>query len=331
MTRGNSGFLKKTSRFSKNYKMDDIIAVSGGIKSLEKKFLATDELARAVQSKSFGEFAGLLANSRYRMPQSPAKAEELTEFFETLTADLVKEMHKNLPVEIYRYFLLRYDYHNLKLIAETDADAAKKEKNYAVHSSSDYFTLKSALENNNYKDVPAHLKDALSFISKNREAEGLLLSLKKMYYRTAGELLRGFHSGFIDNCLRIEIDFANISTFIQEKMAGVQAGKDFFIDGGNVKKERFSTEEILWDAVGKQYQKVAVPVTAEGYDIARYTAVMDYVKAGRLVPYGIETVFGYFVGRQAELDNVRRMALGKFYNVDPKILSEWAVPPYQYV
>ncbi len=311
--------------------MDDIIAVSGSIKSLEKKFLTAEELRSAVLSKSFGEFAGHLANSWYGMPQSPAGAEELTDFFETLTGVLVEEMHRSLPAEIYRYFLLKYDYHNLQLTARADAGAEKEEKNYAIHSSVDYFTLKSAFENNNCKDVPAHLKGVLSFMSKNREAGNLALSLKKMYYKTAAELLGGFHSEFIDNCIRIEIDFSNIAAFIQGKMSGAPVDKSFLIDGGGIKKERFSAEESLWEAAGKRYKKISVPVTAENYDIARYEAVINHIKAGRLVSYGIETVFAYFAGRQIELDNVRRLALGKFYGIDSKVLSEWTVPAYRYV
>jgi len=311
--------------------MDDIIAVSGSIKSLEKKFLTTDEIARAVQTKNFNEFAGLLANTRYKiLPQNPAKTEELTESFEALTTSLVEEMRKDLPPEIYRYFLLRYDYHNLKLIVKKALDG-KEEKNYAIHSSVDYFTLKSAAENNNYKDIPAHLKDVLSFISKNRQTEKLLLSLKKMYYKTAGVLLKDLRSDYIDSYLCIEIDFANIATFIQGKMSGGQAEKEFIIDGGNIKKTRFVNEEVLWNAVNTEYKNIAPPFSAEEYDIVRYTAIMNYIKAGRLVPYGIETVFSYFAGRQIELENVRRMALGKFYNVDPKVLSGWAILPYQYV
>ncbi len=308
--------------------MDDIIAVSGSIKSLEKRFLSADEMAKVVQSKGFSEFVSILAHSRYNeLPQNPAVAEELTEFFEELTADLVEEMHKNLPPDIYRYFLLRYDYHNLKILL--DRKTGEEEKNYAVHSSVDYFTLRSALENDNYKDVPVYLKDVLSLISKNREAEGLLLSLKKTYYDTAGELLRSSHSEFLDGYLRLEVDFANISTLIQIKMLGEELKKGLLIDAGGIKRERFFNEDVFWGSVDKVYH-IKVPITAEDYDIARYTAIMDYVKTGRVIPYGIETVFSYFVGRQVEMDNVRRISLGKFYKVDPKVLSEWAIPPYQY-
>lgn len=309
--------------------MDNIISLSGSIKSLEKRFLTADVLTRAVQARSFGEFATLLAEGWYRLPQTLLTAEDLTEFFEGCTAELVDEMRRDLPLDIYHYFVLEYDYHNIELLIHKDRYAVEREKDYFRHSSVDYFTLKTSLENNNYKDIPEHLKDVLYFVHNNISAEGLSLSLKRMYYRTVRELLKSAGSDFIDKYLSIEIDFFNIGTFIQQKIAGIQFGKTSFIDGGNIKVERFAVENVLWESVGKRYRNVSVPITLQNYDTARYTAVMNYIKEGRFIPYGIETVFTYFVGRRLELDNVRRLAIGKFYGVDPKVLSDWVLPPYQ--
>ncbi len=311
--------------------MDNIISVSGSIKALEKEFLTADELARAVQSGSFGEFAAALADSRYKLPQNPSKAEELADLFEEFTAQLAGEMRRNLPEDMCRYFLLDYDYHNIGLIARKDSSTTEREKNYAIHSSVDFFTLKASVENNNYKDIPEYLKGVLRFVHDNMGAEDLLFSLRKMYYGIAAGLLEGYRSDFIWKYLQVEIDFANIATFIQQGISGAVSGKSFFIDGGQIRIERFIEENVLWEAVSRTYRKTSVPVTAESYDFARYSAMIDYVKTGRLIPYGIETVFAYFAGRRAELDNVKRLALGKFYGVDPKVLSEWILPPYQYI
>ena len=96
----------------------DIITASGRIKFLEKRFITGDEISKAVQAKSFNEFTGILVDSYYQLPQNPAKVEELTEFFENITVSILQEMRKILPSEIYNYFILRYDFHNLRLILE---------------------------------------------------------------------------------------------------------------------------------------------------------------------------------------------------------------------
>lgn len=309
----------------------DIIAISGKIKSLEKKFLNSAEIAKLAQVKTFGEFASLLSDSFYKIPANISGIEDLSGFFENTSVLLSEEMRKNLPVDLYRYFLLKYDFHNLKIISTMQDE--KAERYYSVHSIVDYFTMKEAFQSKNHKDIPAYLKHALSAISGMQDKDNILLHLKKAYFKTAAVLLKEFESRFIGDYLRIEIDFANISAFIQQDMAGLgNSVAGMFIEGGKIRKAKFSAAEILWDAVNSTYKgAVATPVTAEDYDLERYKALLSHIKSGRIVPSGIETVFAYFTGRQIEMDNIRRLAEGKFYNVNPDVLSLWAIPPYQYV
>ncbi|MBN1444964.1 MAG: V-type ATPase subunit [Candidatus Omnitrophica bacterium] len=310
----------------------DMIAVSGKIKSLEKKFLTAAETIKLAQVKTFGEFTGMLSGSHYQIPQNISGIEELSGFFENASALFYEELRKTLPPALYRYFLLKYDFHNLKVIS-LRKDGAKEEKIYSVHSAVDYFTMKEAFQSKNYKEIPAYLKPALSAISRIQDEGSILLHMKKAYFKTAAGLLKEFESGFIDDYLRIETDFANISTFIQQEMADTgKGGAEMFIEGGKIRKEKFSSGEILWGAVNSAYRgAVVTPVTAENYDIERYKALVNHIKTGRVVPSGIETIFAYFAGRHIEMDNVRRLAEGKFYNVSPDVLSQWALPPYQYV
>ncbi len=309
----------------------DILAVSGTIKSLEKRFLTQADISKLAQVKTFGEFTGLLSASFYQIPPNISGIEELSEFFENASVLLAEEMRKNLPPALYRYFLLKYDFHNLKIISAMQDEEA--ERYYSVHSIVDYFTMKEAFQSKNHKDIPAYLKHALSAISGMQDKENILLHLKTAYFKTAAGLLKESESGFIDGYLRIEVDFANISSFIQRDMAGtVKSGADLFIAGGKIRTEKFSSGEILWEAVNSSYRgAIATPVTAEDYDLERYKALLIHIKNGRIIPSGIETVFAYFAGRQIEMDNVRRLAEGKFYNVSPDVLFLWALPAYQYV
>ena len=68
----------------------------------------------------------------------------------------------------------------------------------------------------------------------------------------------------------------------------------------------------------------------ENFEIERYKVIMNYLKKGRVIPYGIETIFSYFVAREIELDLVQRLFTGKFYNVETAILKKWVIPPYQW-
>ncbi|HNS33049.1 MAG TPA: V-type ATPase subunit [bacterium] len=307
----------------------DIISLSGRIKSLEKRFLNTDALEKLLEAKNFQEFAGLLENSFYAISGHINSYEELTSFFEDSRGLLTGEMSRVLPRPLYNYFVLRYDYHNLNLLAENREEANK----YSEYSSVQFLVLREALKTNNYKDIPYYLKNSLSIIGKRGEtnASDLSFLLKKSYCKVANQLLKTQNSVSIEYFFGIEIDFVNIASFIQKNISDGLLEQNCLVEGGNIRKERFLNEDILWKSVNTQYHKTAVPVNAGNYEMERYRTLMEYISRGRVVPFGIEPVFFYFAARDIELENVRRLAIGKFYNIEAKILSEWGIFPYQYV
>jgi len=306
----------------------DILGISGRVKSLEKKFLTEDEISKIVNAKTLTEVSSILSSSYYQLP-SITKPEDISNFFETITIDLIKDMQKSLPDELYHYFLLGYDFHNLRLVLE-NYRTGKESRNYIPYSYINYFILKDAFSKNNFKDVPAHLKSLVAFISKNRDREDVMLLAKEIYWETAKDLIKTQHSGFIDGYIKIEIDISNIGTFIQQQMVGGPLNLRFIVDDGRIKKERYIREDILWSTVNMEYH-IKTPITVDEYDGVRYNLIMGYIKDSRVIPYGIEAIFSYFLARKLEIDNLRRLLLGKFYNIEPKVLDNWALKPYQYV
>jgi len=305
----------------------DILGISSRVKALEKTFLTEDEISKIVNAKTLAEISSILSTTHYQLP-SITNPEDISDFFDTITIDLIKDMQKALPEELYYYLLLRYDFYNLKLVLE-NYKTGKESRNYIPYSYIDYFTLKEAFSKNNFKDVPVHLKPLVTFISKNRDREDVMLLAKRIYWGIAKDLIKTQHSEFIDGYIKIEIDLSNVGTFIQQQMVGGPINVSFIVDGGRIKKERYMREDILWSAVNMVYH-IKTPITVDEYDGVRYNLIMGYIKDSRVVPYGIETVFSYFVAKQIEIDNLRRLLLGKFYNIEPKILDNWVLKPYQY-
>lgn len=307
----------------------DILCISGKIKVWEKTFLSVDDISRIVNAKTFGEVIAMLNGTLYQISHPITSPSEIYNFFEDIILNLIKEIEKFLTEELYRYFLLPYDFHNLKLVLDRYR-TGRESKNYIPYSSVDYFTLKEALEKNNFKEIPQYLKPLLEFAYNNRDNENVMLLAKKIYWKIAKGLLNTQNSDFIDKYLKIEIDLSNIGIFLQQKIAGLSLEIKLLSDGGNIKKERYEKEETLWTSVGMIYPGVKTPFGVEEYDMLRYNLLMDYLKYARVVPSGIEPIFSYFAARQIEIDNLRRILLGKFYNVDISKIETWVLPVYQY-
>lgn len=307
----------------------DTFCVSGKIKVLEKTFLTADDLSKIVNAKTFSEATALLTGTIYSVPSTISSSSEIHNFFDSITLKLVEEMKKLLPEELYHYFLLPYDFHNLKLILEKYKTGSES-KNYIPYSSIDYFTLNEAFEKNNFKEIPVHLKPLVEFISKNRDSENVILLSKKVFWNIAKNLIRAQHSDFIEGYIKIEIDLSNIGIFLQQHIAGLPFDINFLTEGGRIKKERYIREDTLWATVGIAYRGVKTPITADEYEIVKYNLRMNYLKNARVIPSGIETIFSYFAARQMEIDNIKRIIIGKFYNLDVSKIEDWVLPVYRY-
>lgn len=307
----------------------DILCISGKVKALEKTFLTGNDISRIVNAKSFSEVVALLNGTIYQMPHPINTPSEIYNFFDVILINLMNDMQKALPEKLYYYFLLPYDFHNLKLVLE-NYKTRKESKNYVLYSSVDYFIVKEAFEKKNFKEIPFHLKPLVVFISKNKDIEDILLRVKKIYWDIAKNLVKTQNSNFIDGYIKIEIDISNIGTFIQQQIAGIPLDLSVIVDGGRIKKGRYIREEVLWGTVNMLYPGVETPITVENYDIVRYNVLMSHLKNARIIPSGIETIFSYYAARQIEIDNIRRILLSKFYNVEVSKIEEWILPGYQY-
>ncbi|MDD3726231.1 MAG: V-type ATPase subunit [Candidatus Ratteibacteria bacterium] len=308
----------------------DTIGISGRIKALEKTFLTAEDITRIVNAKSFSEATGILNGTIYQIPQNISSSRDINNFFNNTILNLIKEMEKCLPEELYYYFLLPYDFYNLKLIFE-NYKTGKESKNYIPHTSVDYFTVREAFEKDNFKEIPPHLKELIGFVSKNREAEDILMMAKKVYWDIVKDIIATQHSDFISGYIKTEIDLSNLGIFLNCQIAKIPCDVEFLADGGRIQRERYSREDVLWSAVDIMYRGLKTPVTIDGYDTAVYIIKMGYLKDARVISLGIEPIFSYFAARQMEIDNIRRLLIGKFYNVDVSRIGEWVLPAYQYV
>jgi hypothetical protein len=306
----------------------DTLSLSGRIKALEKKFQSADMMEKLAHSKDLNEFAGLLERSFYRIPQNIRLLPEVDDIFGKHRELLSAEMRKVLPDCLYLYFALKHDFYNLGLLAggNTGRDS------HSSLSHVDFHVLRASFGTGNYSNIPPYLRPALSLAAASREKSSSETTnrLKNLYHEVATGLVRPVASPMIGYFIRMDADFSNISVFIQKQMSGVRLEKHHLSDAGNIKKERFLSGDYLWKSVSSEYGNLAVPVDAGNYESGRYRVMMEYMSRARAVPNGIEPVFFFFAAREAELEQVRRLAVGKLYNIEPEILMSWGTYSYQY-
>ena len=299
----------------------DIYSESGRIRALEKKFLTSKQVQSIIEAKNIGEVISILEKSFYKFPSPILNTEEIIELLDKERNFIYEEIEKISP-DILRIFLLKNDFFNLRIILENKS-------NYVLPCNLPGQILKGYIEGNK-GNIPDFLKKGVKIVKSEKNIEEKLLDLKNEYYIQLYNLLTAFNSSFIEKYGKIEIDFANLSTFILKKKKGEKIVSSFFIRNGNTRAEKFLNEEAILKSLTKEYKITDIPINEESFEIIRYKAIMNYIKEGRIIPYGIEVIFSYFIAREIEVEIIQKLLISKFYNIDENILKKQPVIVYQW-
>ena len=302
--------------------MKDIIFESGRIKSLEKKFLSRTDFEKIIDAPDFKSSLSEIEKGFYRL-KDITLCQQIINFFESEREKLIKEIEQTLPENLSNFFKIKYDFHNLKVFLK-ERFGIKGNEIYSFSGIVDPYSLKYSLENRDFDIMPEILKDTLMEFAeiKSDNPDTYFSFLRKEYYRIIKNLIEKEKNGFLNGYISIEIDFANISSFLLKKQ------KDELIDGGNIKKEDFYDEKKLWKSVKEFYPYVEVPIKEKDYEKVKKNAIINFLKSSRRIGYGIEVIFSYFSARFIEMENLQRILIGKFYNLPSQILKDWIIDCY---
>ncbi|RKY30841.1 MAG: hypothetical protein DRP67_03705 [Candidatus Omnitrophota bacterium] len=302
--------------------MKDIIFESGRIKSLEKKFLSRTDFEKIIDAPDFKSSLSEIEKGFYRL-KDITLCQQIINFFESEREKLIKEIEQTLPENLSNFFKIKYDFHNLKVFLK-ERFGIKGNEIYSFSGIVDPYSLKYSLENRDFDIIPEILKDTLMEFAeiKSDNPDTYFSFLRKEYYRIIKNLIEKEKNGFLNGYISIEIDFANISSFLLKKQ------KDELIDGGNIKKEDFYDEKKLWKSVKEFYPYVEVPIKEKDYEKVKKNAIINFLKSSRRIGYGIEVIFSYFSARFIEMENLQRILIGKFYNLPSQILKDWIIDCY---
>ncbi|HOM27703.1 MAG TPA: V-type ATPase subunit [bacterium] len=302
--------------------MLDIYFLSGKINSLEKKFIDGEKLKKIVESKTFEEFVNILEGSFFKIPSNLSSTDEIFKIFENERLKLIEEINKINDEKIIIFFLLKYDYYNLSLLVENKDD-------FSPYGILNFYILKYAFEKNDFSKIPEVLQEGFAICKSKISLEEKLISLKNSYfekiYCIANEI-----SEFTRNYIKIEIDFANIQNYLNKKLNEKKIYIDDFIKKGFIKRENFLDDAGLWEAISLKYKKIEIPLNEETVERERYKVLIEYLKEGRVKPYGIDKIISFYKAREIEIENLQKLTISKFYRESEVFLKKIIIPPYQY-
>ena len=224
------------------------------------------------------------------------------------TYDLIEKLLTNSSLSI--ILRLKYETYNLKLLFKKEVDSSIP-TTFSPLGAIPPSLLKDAIQNKAFLQIPSYFREtvrkSLTF-SRTNQVKDMEQFLEKEIWKTILKSVKEIKNLFLEDFLKMQIDFLNIKNF-----------PELFIPGGRLKKELFKQDRANIE------KKVLFFYPA--LDFANPEKTMDnllinYLKEAKTHSFGIEPLIAYLFAREEELKNIKLILLGKLNNIDPSTIKK---------
>lgn len=314
------------------------------IRSLENKLLDKSKIDRMVEAKNPEEVIKVLYETSYA--GSVSEMNDIGDYEIVLskeienTYDMIKKMAPE--PELIDLFLLKYDIHNLKVLMKSSF--LNEENDYLLTNIGTIapVKLKEMIREKNFVFLDSEIKRGLDEIinsfSINPDPQVIDIVLDRCLYTVMSQIAENNKNSFIKEFVKLQIDLNNIKMLIRVKAMGY--GREFlkkaFINDGRLDYGFF--RDAMDEPVDTLKDKLLISdysnVITDGIDsyiktksLMRFEKLsddflLDYVKKGKYVAFGIEPIVGYIMAKENEAKIIRIIMVGKINNIDNELIRE---------
>ena len=225
-----------------------------------------------------------------------------------ITYNLIEKLLTNPSLSI--ILRLKYETYNLKLLFKKEVESSIS-TTFSPLGTIPPSRLKDAIQTKAFLQIPFYFRETAKMALALFQAEGIKQweqFLEKEMWKTILKESKEINNLFLENFLKMQIDFLNIKNF-----------PDIFIPGGRLKKEIFKQDRANIE------KKVLFFYPA--LDFANPEKTMDnllinYVRKAKTHSFGIEPLIAYLFAKEEELKNIKLILLGKLNNIDPSTIKK---------
>ena len=311
---------------------------SARVKALEPKLITKEKLNRLTESRDFETAMRHLNEFGYGQSAGDFEAMIQKELEET-DALLVALSPSDVFTHIVR---AQRDYYNLKVIIKLLMRDLAIDSVPLVSGNISVETLRRAISENNYYELPDNMTDALRYIDKQfavaTDPSVIGVALDRAYAKEIRDLVAQMKNELITKYFTVFFDLCNIIALLRVRAAGDT--KDTFdrafLKGGSIDKR------TLLDAFDVPNESVLSVAGRGGYAAILADAFEDYIKTGSLYMlekkrddyllsllreqrhdmFGIGPLFGYYIAKQREAEAVRMVMTAKQGGIDADVVAK---------
>ncbi|WP_195972377.1 V-type ATP synthase subunit C [Clostridium thermobutyricum] len=314
------------------------------LRVLETRLLDKSKLDRMIDGNSANEALKVLQESEYANVMTGIKRAE--DYEEILSSELKRVyalMYSASPSKsLIDIMSLKYDYHNIKVILK-GIILRKDFSNMLIPvGKMELSKLKHMVENNNLRDLPIRMKEAVIKANEdfevNKDPQRIDIILDRFMFLELHDIAKELNDKFVDKYLRVLVDSTNLKTLLRVKKQN--KGRDFLeeviIKGGSIDKEVL--KGLLTDSIENIVSKLShtdyAEMLREGIDEFTKTNsaslleklvdnyIMKLMKEAKFIPFGPEPVLAYIYAKETEIKVVRIIMVGKLNNIASEVIRE---------
>lgn len=306
----------------------------GRVRSREARMLTRAQFDRLLDARTENQIISTLADT----PYGEARAEDIDTMLSRAEIEeeafFARYLEQEPLLEFFRAPLL---ISNLKLVLRRHYGAGVADEFFISEGSPAIEEFSKLLEGET-NEVPEWLAEsageviAANYEELNPASIDLILdrALVERQYR----LSKGY--SFLRALLALQVDFTNLLAFLRLKVSEEEWGEflGYFLPYGTVALDRF---KAWWDA-GKERWVSEIPVIdsyknlSEGLrELPRSFVLLErqmkeveieFLLTARRLTFGYEPLTGYALAKREERRNVRRVATGLRYNLEPETVRK---------
>lgn len=317
-----------------------------------KRILDKARVDRMIDAPNAKEAFNLLLESDYA--ESAQGVEDVYDY-DTLLGNEIKRIYALsqelfLDKKIVHLHALKYEYHNLRVIAKELVTDENFEDLYIDVCSFDPQFVKEQVKAGSYMYVPDYveeaLKEAVEEYGKTKNPQTIDFTMDQAYFDHQERLAEEIDVPLISIYVKAEIDFYNVISLLRaqkHKVATLQVLDSLMVEGGDIEMRKLkelvnSPVERLIDLLKFYGRKGKFMI--EGIEHYRATNSLevledkqvDYLSEisaeTRYQHFGPEPIFAYILEKQKELAMVRIIIISKLNKVPPVEIRERLGAPY---
>ncbi len=311
---------------------------SARVKALEPKLITKEKLTRLIEAKDYETALRQLVEFGYG--QSAADVDAMIQKELEETDALLSALS---PSDVFtRIVRAGRDYYNLKVIIKLLMRDLPIDSMPLTSGNISVDTLRRAITENNYYELPDNMTDALKYIDKQfavaADPSVIGVALDRAYAKEIRDLVAQMKNELVTEYFTVYFDLSNILALLRVRAAGApkETFDRAFLKGGRIEKR------TLLDAFDLPNESVLAAAGRGGYTAILSGAFDDYLKTGSLYMlekkrddtllallreqrhdmFGIGPLFGYYIAKQREAEAVRMVMTAKQGGIDANVVTK---------